>query len=101
MNTRSEHTPGPWEARYGVSAHAAIYVQGTECNVAVGVLLRDANLIATAPKLLAATEAALAEIESTVGDFMAFGIALEDPEHPWHRTATQLRDAIAEARGHE
>jgi hypothetical protein len=45
------HTPGPWEVRNGAAAHPAIYQQGTQHNICVGVNPRDANLIAAAPDL--------------------------------------------------
>ncbi len=48
------HTPGPWEARFGRSGYAAIYVAGTDHDVAVGVKPANAGLIAAAPKMYAA-----------------------------------------------
>ena len=60
-----EPTPGPWETRRGNADHAAVYVAGTNHNVAIGMREADAAYIVHAvnvyPALLACA-AALREI---------------------------------------
>ena len=46
------YTPGPWEMREGKSAHVAIYQQGTNHAVAIGVHPKDAPVVTAAPDLL-------------------------------------------------
>ena len=84
----SAHTPGPWEVRHGRSAHVAIYVAGTTHNVAVGVALKDARLIAAAPKLAYA-------LECIVRAWPAHGFDVNNPMAD--AMAAKARAALAEA----
>lgn len=60
----TNHTPTPWEARTGKAAHACIYVQGTDHDVAIGMRPDDAAHICRCvnahDKLVAALEDVLA-----------------------------------------
>ena len=62
-STRSNPFGGPLEVREGRSAHAAIYLQGTKHNVAVGLKKEDADTLAhranTWEELLHACQAAM------------------------------------------
>ncbi len=92
------HTPGPWRAAqkpslmwhvYG-SDHAAVcFTAAATYKKSAARREADARLIASAPDLLAATEAALAYCEHIRTSM--FGV---EPAH-----AEQLRAAIAKATG--
>ena len=102
--TNATHTPGPWIAS-DQSRHGCDYrdrhimddsgdILATVHAVRTTAAGRDANarLIAAAPDLLAACEAALSELEALRG---------VDEGFPQGETAQALRSAIAKAKGGE
>lgn len=95
MASKNKHTPGPWKADDMVGKTIPIYATATTARGRVATVTKgdvrsshDARLIAAAPDLLAACEAALAYVE-------------DDSRSPRRRQAMRqgLRAAIAKAKG--
>jgi hypothetical protein len=100
----TKHTPGPWETKEEDSHCWKVYSEEwgglATLHAAYGVkaqqerLEPDARLIAAAPEMLAACQAALAYFDACVGECGAeTDDEIESPE------AKQLRAAIAKATG--
>lgn len=98
----AKHTPGPWKVsgrrRQVIGRHGAIPCLLARVNVAASGVECDANarLIAAAPDLLAACEAAIQFIRNGV----EFGyIRLPDAGDPALLTPPALEAAVAKAKG--
>ena len=84
-----KHTPGPWRIEYEPYCHVR---SDAGCVLASDYTTEaNARLIAAAPDLLAALQAALAESDRAKRDFTAMG-------HDWAKAA---RSAIAKAAGQQ
>lgn len=109
---KQEHTPGPWAVDHDGHDAEYVYVMANDSTITVaamhpafsndprgGMTMADARLIASAPDLLAACEAALPAIEWYV-PFRdpALGDGVGDDADNW-RMVSALRAAIAKARG--
>lgn len=90
------HTAGG--QRYRVALNAA--------NDPVALILDDEDddecacnvaLIVAAPSTLDALERLLAAVESRVGDALAYGCEITDPDHPWHEDVMKAREAVRAA----
>jgi citrate lyase beta subunit len=97
----SAHTPGPWVASIvcggtnGWPSRVVVGPIGRQAEIHVAMLrgdaLANANLIAAAPELLAAVEAALADLDAALRG--------RRPPRPQLELAQLFRTAIAKARG--
>jgi hypothetical protein len=89
--TQSKHTPGPWKVRRNQSTNkpaCQITTKDKEviCSMAKGDFgLDDARLIAAAPELLAACEAALDAVKIY-------------PDHPMTASEVLMRIAVCKAK---
>jgi len=93
----TKHTPGPWyAANCGNDEQGLIVSEVSDSSIAVAYDKRDAALIASAPELLAALEAALPLLEASYHDHNEAGNTLN--EAVIFDGVEQARAAIAKAR---
>jgi hypothetical protein len=99
MSTPSEskHTPGPWTIDFDVSGDSHLIVESESADAHVAFVFidmpQDAKLIAAAPELLAACEAALARMTRNDGVDGSVAEAVKGDE-----VIRMLSSAIAKAR---
>lgn len=97
MTAAKRFTPGPWQAVEVVGGLPCVVATGTHEVVAERVFNGNQHLIAAAPDLLAACEAAMAhilEVEAVMGAFIS-----KDPNVTLMKFKQVVADALRKAKG--